>query len=115
MPKDWRNDPNVLNPIKYQGICSSSYAFAAIAAMESAHAIKSDDKILYNLSEQQIVSCTNLYGCFGCRGGHVYKAFDYAIQTLIMSQADYPYVSGNTSISGGCVNKIEKGILGVKE
>ena len=56
---DW-TAKNKVNPIKFQGECGSCYAFAAIAAMESAHAIFYNS--LPNLSDQQLTSCTGK-GC----------------------------------------------------
>ena len=44
-----------VTPVKDQGACSDCWAFAAIGAVESMHAINTGR--LYDLSEQQLVEC----------------------------------------------------------
>jgi len=89
---DWRNQPNVVNPIKNQGQCGSCWAFSATSAIESAYSLKTTT--LYDLSEQQMVDCSSLFGNQGCNGGWMNRAFLY-IKTMggQMKNSDYPYVA----------------------
>jgi hypothetical protein len=90
---DWTAKGKV-TPVKNQGRCGSCYAFAATAAMESAHAIFYNS--LPNLSDQQFTSCTE----GGCRGGYFFGAWDYAKTTPVTSNDIYPYTSGNSADTG---------------
>ena len=101
---DWVAKGKV-NPVKDQGDCKSCYAFAAIAAMESAHAISYSS--LPNLSDQQLTSCTG-DGC--AEGGDVFESWDYAKTTPVTSNAIYPYTS-NKGVTGKC--NYVKGIIKV--
>ena len=62
---DWR-DRNAVNPARNQGECGSCWAFASVGAMESKIKIKTGE--LYDLSEQQQVSCN--IEMKGCKGGN---------------------------------------------
>jgi len=99
---DWRSvTPSVVNPIKDQGQCGSCWAFAAAAAMESAHAIFQGS--LYKLSEQNLVSCAGArYGNLGCNGGLQTQAWNYAKTNPLESETNYPYTSGTTMKTGSC-------------
>ena len=52
---DWRKKGRVVTNIKDQGVCGSCWAFAAVAALESARAINGED--LDDFSEQQLLDC----------------------------------------------------------
>ena len=56
---DWR-DSGAVNPVKSQGVCSSSWAFASTAAVEAVW--KLSGKELESLSEQQLVDCSSDFG-----------------------------------------------------
>ena len=80
---DWRDaeingvQGNWLTSIKKQGDCGGCWAFAALATLESMLNIKMNLPDLdLDLSEQHLVSCCE-YGCYGCRGGSTYYAWDY--------------------------------------
>lgn len=97
LPKefDWRTK-GVVTPVKNQGACGSCWAFAAAAAMESAHAISSGK--LLDLSEMELVSC--VYDHSGCDGGLMDDAFRWVISNGgIDSDADYPYMVLNNTPS----------------
>ena len=68
---DWRKQ-NAVTPVKNQSNCKSYYSFAAVASLESA--MKITTGVLYSLSEQQIIDCSNNKGC---DGGLVDEAFEY--------------------------------------
>ncbi|NBP58528.1 hypothetical protein EBU71_18735 [bacterium] len=81
------NWSNYLNPVQDQGQCGSCWAFASVTAIESAFAIQT--RLLYNLSEQQVVDCTRT--AFGCNGGWMHNAYQYARSTKLCSVVSYPY------------------------
>jgi C1A family cysteine protease len=81
-------------------LVGSCWAFASVATIESAYAIKTGK--LYQLSEQELVSCETKYS-LGCRGGYLSYAMLWVRDNGgIASQADYPYVSGSTGTQGTC-------------
>jgi len=93
---DWR-DWDVVNSPRNQGICGSCYAFSTIAAAESAYAIAYG--LLYEFSEQHIVSCDPYNG--GCNGGSQWNASRFLVDGMIYG-ADYPYTNGNTQSTAAC-------------
>ncbi|KAF5218417.1 hypothetical protein ECC02_008659 [Trypanosoma cruzi] len=104
---NWQDAKNpVLTPVKDQGFCGSCWAHAATESVESMYAISSGK--LLTLSTQQITSCVNntrkCGGSGGCGGGTAQLAWEYIMNTGgITLDAEYPYVSGETSVTGRCV------------
>lgn len=91
---DWR-DRGALSPVKNQFGCGSSYAFAAVEAIEAQYFIKT--KSLLSLSEQQIVDCSKKFGNDGCQDGFIDKTYRYIRQQGgLMLETDYQY-TGHTS------------------
>ena len=96
---DWRTKGKV-SQITDQKSCGSCYVFSAVATIESAVAIKTNK--LYDLSEQQGVSCSGIrYGNLGCNGGMYSGIFNYDTSGLC-TEVDYPYTSGNGD-TGTCI------------
>jgi C1A family cysteine protease len=95
-----------VSAVKNQGSCGSCWAFAATAAMESMYMIKTgmnaSDLASINLSEQQLVSCSNsLYSpwrSYACNGGWSNDALDYAAANNLMLESFIPYLGS----SGSC-------------
>ena len=95
-PIDWRTK-GVVTGVKNQGGCGSCYAFSAISALESRHALATGR--LQSLSEQQIVDCAGSYGNHGCSGGAMPNVYQYLMHHGgACSTNDYPY----TARQGGC-------------
>ncbi|CAN6373423.1 unnamed protein product [Urochloa humidicola] len=92
---DWRAK-GVVTPAKNQGTkCSSCWAFASVATMESAQAISTGGAPPV-LSEQQLVDCSQA-GCSG--SSSVDEGFKWVIgNSGITTAAAYPY----TGIKGQC-------------
>jgi len=98
---DWRTR-GVVSEVRNQLLCGSCYSYSAVSALESAVAIKTGH--LYDLSEQQIVSCSGIrYGNLKCNGGMYSNSWNYVKDNNgICSEADYPYTSGNGD-GGSCI------------
>jgi cathepsin L len=97
LPKnvDWR-EKGVVTPVKDQGQCGSCWAFSTTETFESHLAIQSG--LLFQLSPQQIASCTEnpgqCGGMGGCAGGMPQVAFDSLAQQGGLSEEwMYPYNS----------------------
>jgi hypothetical protein len=78
--------------VKNQGGCGSCWAFSATGAAEGLNFIKKG--VLYDLSEQQLVSCCSSGGR-GCDGGSMVSAFDYWKGHNPCSEHAYPYAGKN--------------------
>lgn len=89
--KNWLAEGKV-TPVKNQGACGSCWAFSTTGALETAHAIKSNDLIGY--SESELVDCAGgIYGNQGCNGGEMRDAFHYIQDHQLSPEKDYPYVA----------------------
>lgn len=85
---DWRND-GIVGDVKNQGNCSSSWAFSAVAALEGLNAQITGN--LIQLSEQNLLDCSNRKQSHGCDGGDLFNAFNHVKSKGIDSEKDYPY------------------------
>jgi C1A family cysteine protease len=88
----------VLNPIKNEMKCSSSWAFASVCALESAYFLKHGHLETY--SEQALISCD--FSNMGCNGGSLENAFDFIKRNSLPTTAQIPYHSGSNLLSGTC-------------
>ena len=92
---DWR-DKGVVSPVKDQGQCGASWAFAAISAVESEYCISQG--ALTDLSEQNLIDCVLV--CAGCRSGQPDSAYVHVLIGQLgyyMTEADYPYTQSEDS------------------
>lgn len=100
----------MVNGIKDQGMCSVCWAFSAVAAIESAYAIKTGK--LMSLSEQNLIDCTS-GGTEDnkCRLGNSYYALQIAQNNGVMTESDYPYKPNG----GKCKFQPNKSVLKIED
>jgi C1A family cysteine protease len=73
---DWRNS-GAVNPPENQGACGCCFIFSALGNLEGLYKIKYGR--LYQLSVQQVLSCSNYQ--LGCVGGLMDVAYQYLIKS----------------------------------
>jgi len=108
--KDWVAEGAVTD-VKNQGNCGSCWSFSTTGALEGAHFIATGE--LLSLSEQQLVDCSALNS--GCDGGSMALAFFYTERHALETEADYPYVSGDTSSANSCSYDSSQGEVGASD
>eukprot|EP01105_Mastigella_eilhardi_P012991 TRINITY_DN2956_c1_g1_i3.p1 TRINITY_DN2956_c1_g1~~TRINITY_DN2956_c1_g1_i3.p1 ORF type:complete len:536 (-),score=86.33 TRINITY_DN2956_c1_g1_i3:114-1721(-) len=96
---NWCRDGTACNTVVQQGDCSSCWAFAAVAALETQAQIINGE--LPKLSEQQALDCTPFFeGSYGaCCGGWMEDVYDN-IRDYTTS-TNYPYISSSNTCSSG--------------
>lgn len=97
---DWREHDGV-TPVKDQGQCGSCWAFASVGALEGCARI--DDHVIYDLSEQQLISC-NAFG-YGCGGGWFEGCYEVFHDPGAVTEECMPYQAsdGIPCIQAECV------------
>ncbi|OQS03294.1 cysteine protease family C01A [Thraustotheca clavata] len=94
---DWSTTPCVA-PVKNQGVCGSCFAFAAVAAAESAYCLANNNK-LTTFSDQQVLSCG--YG-MGCSGGWSDQSLSWMVDHGLCTDSDYPYTNSWSMTTASC-------------
>ena len=86
---DWRNrhGKNWMTPAKDYLNCYTCWAFAAVGVVEPYMSLYYNRSINPNLSEQEIITCTNV----GCNGGYESVAFNYIKNNGIVNELCFPY------------------------
>jgi len=92
--KDWRAI-GAVNPVKNEGSCDSSWAFAVTGLVEADNKIRNNSNLL-NLSEQELLDCTGAGS--SCSGGSPVSALRTVIDRGLARTSDYPY----TARKGSC-------------
>lgn len=87
---DWSSQ-GAVTPVKNQGKCGASWAFSATGALEGAWFLSKG--VLYNVSEQELIDCSESLGNKGCEGGVAEYAFQYVIDNNLTTDALYPYTA----------------------
>lgn len=122
-PEEIRTDPfsftwqnrhgiNWLTSVKNQAQCGSCYAFAGIATLESyinLYYNRSASQPLpnKNLSEQDVVSCTNCPGIdcnHGCGGGSEGTTLNYFKNTGVVDDPCFPYSATDEACRTNCAD-----------
>jgi len=102
---DWR-DKGVITPVRNQGQCGSCWAFAASSVLASYAALSDKNHDLLEISPQHLVSCApnplKCGGTGGCYGSVEPIAFTYASLIGLVTESDYPYVSGHGGNDDHC-------------
>lgn len=99
---DWRNR-YVVGALadQEQGLClESGWAFTATGAAEATNAIKTG--LLYDFSEQYLISCDYGTDQAGCSGGKAYNGLAYLQANGAILETDYQNVSKTDGLSGTC-------------
>ena len=100
---DVRNKwPTSIHPIRNQKHCGSCWAFSAAEVLSDRFSIASNGRIQTVLSPEDLVSCDK--SNMGCQGGQLAAAWEYMKDTGIVSDACFPYTSGNGT-TAECVTK----------
>lgn len=91
---NWADHANRVGPVRSQGRCGSCWAFAATGLLEGQQVLTVNESVV-PLSVQQLVDCNRDQYNKGCGGGFEDRAVKYIIKNGgIVSDRDYPYVSG---------------------
>ena len=97
---DWRNrhGKNWMTPAKKQGNCWVCWAFSAVGVVEAYTNLYYNRTLNPNLSEQEVVSCTQV----GCNDGLASTAFLYIKNNGIVNEQCFPYREAYRNCSEKC-------------
>jgi len=103
----WRNrhGQNWVTSIKNQGGCGGCWAFAAVGAVELLVNLYYNQHIDLDLSEQDIISCSN---SGTCNGGDYSSAMNYIISKGVVNESCFPYMSTDLACTEKCMNPSEQ-------
>jgi hypothetical protein len=92
------------NPVREQGRCSSCWAFASISAAEYQHCLVTGQK--YDLSEQEVTSCSTNGNNRGCNGGNPTPALKYIYENGAVLESSYPYTNEGSPKTESCRSNV---------
>ncbi len=103
---DWRNrhGKNWITAVKDQGSCGSCWAFAVTGATEAMVNVFFNQILNLDLSEQDILSCSN---AGDCNGGNPGNALNYIMNTGIVDEKCFLYAATALSCSNKSNNPTE--------
>ncbi|WP_320111527.1 PKD domain-containing protein [Draconibacterium orientale] len=95
---DWRNrhGRNWITSVKDQAGCGSCWAFSTTAATEAVVNVYFNQQLNLDLSEQNLVSCSD---AGDCGGGYPNYALDYITSVGTVDEETFPYSSSDESCS----------------
>ena len=98
----------MISAVQNAGNWDSYWAFVAAGAVESAYAIKQKTSLI-DLSEQQLIDCSDEYGNYGCTGGLATQGMEYLQYNKFCYEDDYKYIARDDSChSSDCSHTIQK-------
>merc|ERR1712151_1410424 len=92
----------LIHPIRNQGRCGSCWAFSAVEVLSDRFAIAKNAPGP-ELSTQDMVSCDLVDN--GCDGGRIPFAWDYLVNTGVVTDTCWPYVSGSDGTVPKCTDE----------
>ena len=101
---DWRDayGKNYITSIKDQMNSNGCVAFATIGALEAITNVYFNQQIDIDLSEQEIISCSNPLVNVFLRGTTVESALEYAQDKGLVTETDYPFVNHSDTVCTRC-------------
>jgi cathepsin B len=88
--------PNCIHAIRNQQQCGSCWAFAGTEVLSDRFCIASNGKVNIILSPQDLVSCDN--SDYGCQGGYLQNEWQYMVNSGVVPDDCFPYVSGSGQV-----------------
>ena len=101
---DWRNrhGRNWITPVKNQGGCGSCWAFSSIGTFEAYINLYYNQHLNFDLSEQEIVSCSNAGNCQN--GGSLSLSLYHINTSGAIPEDCFSYTATNNSCDNKCAN-----------
>ena len=82
-----------MTSVKNQENCGSCWAFSAIGTFEAYINLYYNQLLNYDLSEQELISCSN---AGSCSGGNVFSALSHITTSGAILEVDFPYTATNS-------------------
>ncbi|KNC86060.1 hypothetical protein SARC_01783 [Sphaeroforma arctica JP610] len=93
-----------IHPVRNQGRCGSCWSFGASEALSDRFCMAGHDVLL---APQYLVSCDPVD--LGCYGGQLFTVWGYMRFHGLPAESCDPYTSGESEISGSCIEQCEDG------